>query len=244
MSTRVEKRLTHGVSVIGTYTWSKLMHNNVTSLVNKSYYHNSLVNYRSISQFDQPQLVRITVTSAFPSVFTGSGTPERVLHRVLDGWELTNFFDWESGLPLSITGTNGRPIIVGNPRGQGPVNKRLGNIVVNGVPQNPYFNTAAFQQLPSQFYNVTPLTPGGVSPTPPYLGSIRAPNSASLNTSVLKNFPIYEGIRAQLRLEVFNTTNHPTFNSPGTNSSSVGSFGVITGASNSRSMQVALKILF
>jgi hypothetical protein len=60
MSTRVEKRLTHSVSVIGTYTWSKLMHNKVTSLVNKSCYHNSLVNYRSISQFDQPQLVRIT----------------------------------------------------------------------------------------------------------------------------------------------------------------------------------------
>lgn len=119
-------------------------------------------------------------------------------------------------LPLSITGTNGRPIIVGNPRAKGPVNKRLGNIVVNGVPQNPYFNTAAFQQLPSQFYNVTPVTPGGVSPIPPYLGSIRALYSASLNTSVLKNFPIYERIRAQLRLETFNTTNHPTFKSPGT----------------------------
>ena len=176
LSMRVEKRLTHGLSVIGTYNWSKLMHNNLTSLVNETFFHNNLVNYRSISQFDQPQLVRISVMYTFPTLFAGSSGSERILHPILDGWEITNYYDWESGLPLSITGTNGRPIITENPQGQGPINKRLGNIVVNGVPQNPYFNTAAFQQLPSQYYDVTPQTPGGVSPTPPYLGTIRAPH--------------------------------------------------------------------
>jgi len=47
-----------------------------------------------------------------------------------------------------------------------------------------------------------------------------------------------------LRLEAINATNHPFFNAPGTNMSTSGTFGVISGASNPRAMQAGLKILF
>jgi hypothetical protein len=51
-------------------------------------------------------------------------------------------------------------------------------------------------------------------------------------------------VRTELRLEAYNVTNHPFFNAPGTNSASVGTFGVITGASNSRQVQVGVKVKF
>jgi hypothetical protein len=61
---------------------------------------------------------------------------------------------------------------------------------------------------------------------------------------LFKNFAIHERLHAELRLEAYNALNHPFFNSPGTNMSSTAMFGVITGASNSRTMQAGLKILF
>ena len=177
------------------------------------------------------------MTYTLPSMVNGSGTGSRVLRAAIDGWAITNYLTFESGLPLNITGTNGRPIITGDPSKSGPVNERLGDVVVNGVPQNPYFNTSVFQQLPSQFY------PGNISPTPPFSDPLRAPGLAALNTSVLKTI-VTGRLRTELRLEAYNVTNRPFFNAPGTNSAAVGSFGVITGASNARQVQVGLKVKF
>jgi hypothetical protein len=245
LQARYQQRLSSQLYVLGTYTWSKLEHNNVTSLVNKSYYHNNLVNYHSISSLDQPHLLRFAVIYTVPRLFGGGGLARNLLETALGGWEISNYFDLESGLPLAITGSNGRPIIQGNPMTSGPISKRLGDVKgSNGNPANPYFNPAAFLQLPSQYYNVSPSTPGGVSPTPPYRGDIRAPYSDGLNTALMKNFKIRERFNFQVRGEAFNITNHPTYNSPSTNSSVLGSFGVITGATNSRQMQVGVKASF
>lgn len=245
LQARFQQRLSRSLYVLGTYTWSKLERNNITSLVNKSYYHNSLVNYHAISPLDQPQLLRLTMIYTVPTVFGGQGFTRGFLRTTLSGWEISNYFDLESGLPLAITGSNGRPIVQGNPDTVGPIRKRLGDIKgANGNPVNPYFNPAAFIQLPSQYYNVSSLTPGGVSPTPPYRGDIRAPYTDSLNTALMKNFAVREHFTLQVRAEAFNITNHPTYNSPSLNSSVLGSFGVITGASNNRNMQVGVKANF
>ncbi len=245
LQARFQQRLGRSLYVLGTYTWSKLEHNNITSLVNASYYHNSLVNYHSISSLDQPQLLRLTMIYTTPTVFLGSGFAHGVLRTAVSGWEVSNYFDLESGLPLAITGSNGRPIIQGNPSTSGPISRRLGDIKgSNGIPTNPYFNPAAFIQLPSQYYNVSSLTPGGISPTPPYRGDIRAPYTDSLNTALMKNFAIHERLNLQVRGEAFNITNHPTYSSPSLNSSVLSSFGVITGANNSRQMQVGVKATF
>jgi hypothetical protein len=237
VSARVEKRLSHGLSAIGSYSFSHLVHNHVTSLVNAAYLHSDTVNYRSIASLDQPHLFRLALTYTLPSLFEGRGPGSRVLRAAIGGWAVTNYLTLESGLPLNITGTNGRPIITGDPSNPGPVNARLGDVVVNGAPQNPYFNTSVFQQLPSQFY------PGSISPTPPFSDSLRAPGLQALNTSVSKTIGTGR-VRTELRLEAYNVTNRPFFNAPGTNSASLGTFGVITGASNSRQVQAGVKVKF
>jgi len=245
LQARYQQRISKQMFVLATYTWSKLERNNVTSLVNKSYYHNALVNYHGISSLDQPHLLRLTMVYTVPRLFAGDGFTRGVLRTALSGWEVSNYFNLESGLPLAITGSNGRPIVQGNPANPGPIKQRLGDIKgSNGNPTNPYFNPAAFVQLPSQYYNVSSLTPGGVSPTPPYRGDIRAPYTDGLNTALMKNFKLRERFNLQVRGEAFNVTNHPTYGSPSTNSSVLGSFGVITGASNNRQMQVGVKASF
>jgi hypothetical protein len=227
LQARAEKRVTHGLSVVSTFTFSKLMHNNLTSVVNTRH-------YRSISSLDQPKLFRLAVVYSLPVHFAGSGY-HRILREVAGDWAITSYLTMESGLPLSISQTNGRPLVVGNPQVGGSINQRLGDRVSGGVVQNPYFNTAAFQALPSQF---------AVSPQVPYISQLRAPGLCALNASLFKNFAIYERMHAELRLETYNTTNHPFFSAPGTNMSTAATFGVITGGSNSRSMQAGLKIIF
>jgi hypothetical protein len=227
LQARLEKRLSHGLTVISTFSFSKLMHNNLTSVVNTRH-------YRSISSLDQPFLYRLMALYGLPVHFAGPGY-RRVLRELAGDWAVTAYLDLESGLPLSISQANGRPLVIANPRESGSINQRLGDKVVNGVVQNPYFNVNAFQPLASQYL---------VSSQVPYISQLRAPGMCALNASLFKNFAIYERLHAELRLEAYNATNHPFFNAPGTNMSSTATFGVITGASNSRTMQAGLKVIF
>ncbi len=65
-----------------------------------------------------------------------------------------------------------------------------------------------------------------------------------LDMSVIKNTTITERIKAQLRAEFINATNHTQFSNPNTTPTSA-SFGTITGTSQlPRTMQLGLKILF
>jgi hypothetical protein len=228
LQVRVEKRLSHGLSITGTYTFSKLMHNNMTSIVNTR-------NYRSIASLDQPQLFRLAFTYDLPGKFNGHGI-QSVLRQVAGGWAVSGFLSMESGTPLSISQTNGRPLVIADPRVDGDINQRLGDQKdAQGNILNPYFNTKAFQALPTQFT---------VSPQIPYISQLRAPRQASLNASAFKNFQIYERMKLELRLEAINATNHPYFGAPGTNMSNQATFGVINSASNSRAMQGGLKLVF
>lgn len=225
---RLEKRLSHGLSLLGTYTFSKLMRNNTTSVVNERH-------YRSISSLDQPHLFRLVTTYELPFKFAGGGA-RRILRPVLGGWAIANFLIIESGRPMSISEANGRPVMIADPRISSPINQRLGDRKdAQGNILNPYFKLDAFRALPTQYM---------VSPQAPYVSWLRGPRNSSTNTSIFKNFAIHERMHLEVRLEAVNATNHPYFNTPGTSMSTKGTFGVITGASNSRTMQGGAKLIF
>ena len=210
---KVDKRLTHGLNFLWTYTNSKLIDNYTTSVVNERH-------YRSVSEFDQPQVMRLAFTYQLP--FRADGA---ALKRVVEGWSLSGFLNFASGQPLSISHANGRPIRIRNARKSGPVVERLGQ----------YFDTTAFVPLPNQYT---------VSPEPPYFDELRAPRARSLNLSVFKSVPVRERLRVEVRMEMANFTNTPNFNAPGTNMSNAATFGVITSAGGSRSMQMGARLVF
>ena len=60
------KRLTHGLTVLGAYTRSKLLQSNITSLVNTRH-------YRTVSGSDVPNMFRFAATYAMPWKFGASG---------------------------------------------------------------------------------------------------------------------------------------------------------------------------
>jgi hypothetical protein len=225
---RVEKRLTHGLSVLGSYTRSRLMDNNTTSIVNQRH-------YRSISEFDQPHLARMAFTYEVPLQAGGRGV-RGVVRQVAGGWSIAGLWQVASGLPLSITHTNGRPVLVRDPHKSDPAADRLGDrLDASGQVLNPYFDVTAFAPLPNQYV---------VSPQVPFVDALREPGSRSLNLSLFKVVPLRNRVRLEIRADAINVTNTPNFGAPGTNMSNAATFGVITSAGGSRSMQIGTRLSF
>ena len=226
---KVDKRMTKGLTVVWTYTFSKLIDNETTSVVNPR-------KYRTVSSLDQTHLMRVAGTYEFPWQFRGQGA-NRFLRQIAGGWSLSAYAAIETGLPLGVTHANGRPIRLRNPAKSGPVSDRLGDQFdpVTGRRLNPYFDINAFQALASQYV---------VTPEPPRFDELRAPGLSTMNVSLFKTFFILERFRLQLRMDGQGVTNSPNFAAPGTNLASLATFGVITSASGARQMQGSLRLYF
>jgi hypothetical protein len=220
---KVDKRLTRGLTALWTYTFSKLIDNETSSIVNERH-------YRTVSSLDQPHVMRLAVTYELPWSFENA-----FARQAFGGWSVSGYFIRESGLPLSVTHANGRPIRLRNPDLDGPVNERLGDRREGGRVVNPFFDITAFAPLPTQYM---------VTPEPPRLPDLREPGDQSLNISLFKTFTIVERLRLQFRADATGVTNSPNFNAPGTNMSSPTTFGVITSAGGSRAMQGSLRVIF
>ncbi len=225
---KADKRLTHGLTVLWTYSFSRLMDNNTTSVINPRF-------YRAVSPIDQKHVTRLAFVYQLPVRFAGPGW-NRVWNQILGGWSVSGLAQFATGTPLSVSHAYGRPLRIRNPRLSGPVHERLGDRRdATGRVLNPYFDITAFQPLPNQYT---------VTPEPPMLDELRAPGTRSLNASFFKNFPIRERLRLEIRLDATGLTNTPNFGAPGTNMSQAATFGVITSAGGSRSMQGSARIAF
>jgi hypothetical protein len=203
------------------------MDNNTTSLINPRF-------YRAVSPNDQKHVTRLAFFYELPFRFSGPGW-ERVWRQALGGWSVSGLAQFATGTPLSVSHTFGRPLRVRSPKLSGPVYERLGDQRVAGRVVNPYFDVTAFTPLPNQYT---------VTPEPPALDELRSPDTRSLNVAIFKAFPIRERLRLELRLESTGFTNTPNFAAPGTNLSNAATFGVVSSAGGSRSMQGSVRVAF
>lgn len=230
------KRYTNGLSIIGGYTWSKLM----TDVADgtwagtpsiRSYY--CVRCEHSPSGYDVPHRFTLSTVAELPF---GRGKKfgtnwNRAVDTVIGGWQTNGIFTLASGIPLVFStaannsytfGGGQHPDVVGNP------------VLSSGKSIYQWFNTAAFAQ-PANF------TSGTLSRT---FTGVRADKLKNLDFSLFKNFSLTERFKLQLRAEAFNITNTPVFGAPGVVVNGV-NFGVITGQSNPpRNIQLALKFLF
>jgi len=228
MQMKLDKRLTRGLNFLLTYTFSRLMDNNTTSIVNERH-------YRSVSSIDQKHVMRLAFTYELPFRFQGGGM-NLLARQALGGWALSGLVNLATGAPLSVSHTNGRPIRIRNPRLEGPVSSRLGDRRdASGRVLNPYFDIAAFVPLPDQYT---------ITPEPPALDELRAPGTHTLSLSVFKSFPLRERLSLEVRVEATGATNTPNFDAPGTNMSQAATFGVISSAGGSRAIQWSGRLVF
>ena len=187
---------------------------------------------RADSNFDQRQILNIGYVYEVPSIAHG------MMHRIVDGWELSGLASWQTGAPFSVTnGQYGDNAGVGNYLGSGSFVDVIGDPNAN-IPSGMLYNPAAFA-LP------TGLTFGNAG-----RNILRNPSRTNFDMGLFKRFPITEGRYFELRAEGFNVFNHTELGiiSNTTLTCATGAdcegFLVATSAHNARIMQLALKFIF
>jgi hypothetical protein len=242
MEIRAEKRYSYGLNFLVAYTFNKMIDDGAPGAriawigdVPNFQNNNNRRLERSLNSQQGPQ--RFTIAAGYELPFGRSkavgATAPGVANALIGGWQINWLSQFQSGIPLSLTtqANNTNSYSGGSRPNSTGISAALSGAVVDRL--NRYFNTSAFTQP-------DPFTFGNVGRTLP---DVRGPALINFDLSVLKNIPITERVKAQLRGEAFNAFNNTNFGLPGTAFGSPG-FGQITSAGAARIIQIALKLNF
>jgi len=225
MKLNVEKRFSHGLSVLANYTWSRMIDDYGSGGTTNPF--NRRFDYGT-SNDDIPHLLHYSAVWRTPDTRLRG-----VAGAFVNGWGLTGVGTWRSGFPFSVSsGVDNSFSGVGADRADyigGPATLDSGRS--HGAMIAQYFNTSVFVK--------NALGTFGNSGK----NILRAPRFFGADVGLLKSNRITERVSTQFRAEFFNVFNHVNFNGPSANLSSA-SFGQITSAGDPRILQLALKLQF
>jgi outer membrane receptor protein involved in Fe transport len=243
MYLKVERRFADGFSVLGSYTWSKLIDDVVPSRtffpgicyncgIPQNYY--NLRGERSVSVFNTPHNLALSYVYELPF---GPGKPllnsGGVAGKVFGGWQVNGLTMFQSGQNLQITGGNSSGSLAGvqRPNWTG-ADARLEGDILNRL--GAYFDTSAFT------FN-DPFTFGNA---PRIMPNLAGPGVANFDVSLFKTTALTERVGLQIRVEAFNVFNRVQFGNPNTNLNS-NAFGRISSQANSpREFQLGLRLTY
>jgi outer membrane receptor protein involved in Fe transport len=235
---RLQKRMSHGVSFMFNYAWSKTMdagtsngHNESIDVWQNAY--SVAANY-GLSQLDVPQTINGYATVELPFGHGRHFGMNGVTDEALGGWRVTGVFQAHSGIPFTPTvgtadesnsqaaqcfcGFSWLPNIVGNP----------------SVPQrsiSEWFNTAAFAAPSADTFGNAQRN------------MLRGPDWRDVDFSLGKTFWLRDRYHLEIRADAFDALNNPNFGQPSAGVGVAGG-GVITTANTSRQMQLGGRFTF
>ncbi|MEK7404119.1 MAG: TonB-dependent receptor [Acidobacteriota bacterium] len=246
---KVTKRLSHGLSLLASHTWSKQLtdadmalpgvsigagigfgaaQNNLNRRLEKSY-----------GALDIPHQFKLTTSYDFPF-----GKGKKYFHSglgrwILGEWNLSVFAFAQSGYPLGV------------------VDNSYANYLYAGPPRPNV--TSLDWRAPTQGGSFDPdkdlmLATGGVqrrtNPAADPFGNAPRLNGATRsfpilreNTSLTRGITIKESLKMEFRWETYDLFNHKTWSLPPLDLSN-SQFGKVTGAFGNRTMQLGLKLLW
>lgn len=237
LQARLEKRMTHGLTVMGNFTWSKNLGQNY--LLNPNF--DSISNpYGAPVNIDQPFLVNVIMTYKLP-LFNSSG---RIVSGILGGWSVAGSAQVQSGSLIASpassnnikwTGVNPTKPIAGVWAGQ-TVGRWFNNCVLNAAgtaivnagtsatncPASTPLSDAPWQQTSNQFF---------LNNIPPYFEHFRTQRPPVASLAIFKSFAITERAKFLIRADAYNLTNTPWFGfgdngaTTNTNAAQLSSFG-------------------
>jgi hypothetical protein len=232
---RFQKRTTHHVSFEGSYTISKETdyssagrNNWVGGLgLGLPQQLDNLSAEHSIGASDAPQRLAAAVVVDLPigrQQLIGGGM-NRVLDAVIGGWSIATMLTEQSGQPMAI-GLNNPLLANGSQRPDVVCGQLKSGTSMHDVALNWGTNSTAISNgLPpvNTFFNANCFAdPGDQIPgnAPRYFPGLRVDGIHNADLNLYKSFVPKEGMRLEVRAEVFNVTNHPRFGQP---NSAVGS---------------------
>ena len=250
---QVQKRLSAGLNVLGSYTWSKTLTNadaeypteaaweaNGVSGALNAY---NLKAEKGLSEFDMPHSVVFSYTYDLPfgkgKQFANQGG---VTNAVIGGWQVAGSHTYQSGTPLAVNegnwtsgvfagpeanlGASARPNSV---QGQDP-NGLHGSFVYG---QSRKLNPDAFTTAPNFTFGNAPRTLG-----------VRTFANLNENLDVSKRIPMAtDRVNTIFRVDFFNAFNRHQFQGFNTTVGSPG-LGQASSTSGGRSIQAELRVSF
>ena len=224
---RLQKRTSHGLTLNANFIYSKLIER--LSWLNAS----DAVPERRVSPTDRP--LRF-VTSLVYELPIGQNKwinlQSRWANTLLGGWRLTSIYSWQVGGPVvwnnGSSTSPGDYVYFGGPLN---LNPRQTNGTAFDTTQFVTNSTNAFQYHLRTFSTT--------------FGNLRTDGINALDSSVIKQFRFSEAKRyLELRGEMFNVANHPSFAAPNTTATN-SAFGTITSTVNRfRTIQLSARIVF
>jgi hypothetical protein len=237
LQTTLRLRSWHGLTSQFAYTWGHEL--------------DEVSEYRAVFPLDSTNLkqeygngdfdTRHNFTSQLTYDIPGASWGPKILTH---GWELSSLLSFHTGQPFNITGGFSRPgmDLIANPF------TGVSHAFSKTLPGVQWVNPAAF---------CTPGAAGCTGPTDPNGNLTRnkyyGPGFGDVDFSVIKNIPIRERLKIQLRAEIFNLFNRINLSSGG---GAVGSNGTVTdtigdfngapgiGPGEAFNMQLVAKIIF
>jgi hypothetical protein len=227
-----------GLTYLLSYTWSKGLNYGTdgwygigTTSIENPY---DFKADRSVTGYDLPQVFTAGWVWNVPIGKGGFSTGNRISDYLIGNWQINGIVTLESGRPYTVE-DEGDIANTGNFNDVGSGYERP-NQVGNPKPQhqtpNEWINSAAFVAPAQYTFGNTPRN------------SLRTEPSKNLDASLFREFPVLESMKLQLRLDAFNSFNHPVWGVPN-NCENCQNFGVVTSTvNNARQVQLSGKIVF
>jgi hypothetical protein len=219
-----EKRMTHGFSILGSYTWQKAQDDfGWFDPFNRSY---------SWGPSDD----NLKHNFKFSSVWAIPNAPVHGLAgKVVNGWQLNSIVNWHSGFPVNI-------VAGGNRSGMGNFYADLANYVGGDVSLSQSRNHG---EMVKKFFNTAAFAPNAKGT----LGTgskniIQGPRFFDTDLGLVKQVPFTESKHLDLRLEAFNAFNNVNFDQPKRVVTAPVNFGQLVSAQPGRVLQMAAKFYF
>jgi hypothetical protein len=236
---RLEKRFSRGLSLLVSYTRSKLI-DDASSVFDSSIFTGPVANYpvangfdrrldRDVSNGDIPNVTAVSWTYEIP-VGGHNLNPKGIAAKFTNGWQISGIVSIQSGIPVAVTQATNFNAFAGYGT------QRPSCVANTTLPDSErstakFFNVDAFQITPQFFLGTCSRNP------------VRGPSYQDADLALIKRTMITERFSLDFRTEVFNLTNTPPLGAPNAVDGSAG-FGSITTAGDPRVMQFALKFNF
>ncbi len=249
---KATRRYSNGLSMVADYTWSKLLTDAdssepwiagvVGSGVGAGAAQNSYNRRveKSYGVLDMPHMFKLTGVYDLPFGKSRKFVNSGVMSHVLGPWSLSAYIYGQSGYPLGVTDSGYSNYL--NAGGARPnVTSLDWRAPVNGDKFDPYRD--AFLSRDS-FQRRTDPTIDPFGNAPRLNGATRSSGRFRENVTVTRTFAIRERAKLDFRWEVYDIFNLKTWNNPASADLANSQFGVVTGASGNRTMQLGLKLSY
>ena len=225
---KLEKRLSHGLTVNGSFTFSKLL-DDASSVFSQTIFTGPVLNTTGAADAFNRHLEKDVSSGDIPKVFALGWAYDIPRLWKISGLQIAGLVRLQAGDAVAVTqATNNNSSLgyaVQRPNRTANPNDFEGRTVAK------YFNTAAFTAVPQ-------FVIGNSSRNP-----VRGPGLQNADLMIGKTFRLRERINLEFRAEVFNVSNTPPLNDPNGSFGSA-AFGSITSAGNPRDFEFVAKLRF